>query len=191
MITEQIHQFSGSINVYLQISRLTSSVSPCFCSENVQLSTWQLVWICDSDIKHSQAIYSRHPTWLKLLFVINKSHCRGQQSTHEKARRHPTCCWNDIRGQKLSFPLTVIDTFGEGKNKVQLCSVIQPLIWRKLLPAVGAQLPYETMMSHNVVTNRPNRASNCTKKAGMTQCVPALCLSPTRRWTAFCTALFH
>lgn len=41
----------------------------------------------------------------------------------------------------LSLPLQVIDTFGEGKNKVQLFSIIQPLIGRKLLPAARAQLP--------------------------------------------------
>lgn len=36
-----------------------------------------------------------------------------------RARRHPTCCWNDIRGQMLNLPLTVIYTVREDKNEVQ------------------------------------------------------------------------
>lgn len=53
----------------------------------------------------------------------------------------------------LSRPLTVIDTFGESKNKVQIFSVIQPLIGGKLFPAAGAHMPCEHMMSHDDVTS--------------------------------------
>lgn len=49
----------------------------------------------------------------------------------------------------LSVPLKEIDTFGEGKNKLKLFSCYSTFDMGKLLPAVGAQMPSQLMMSHN------------------------------------------
>lgn len=134
MITEQIHQLSGCVDVkceYVGVSAMKMFDNP--------LTLATLGNMDDSNVVLSNTLQAGFiARWWKPLYVFNKSGCQGQQNLHGSTRRRPTCRWNDIRGQKLCLPLRVMDTFREGRNKEQLFSVIQPLIWGKLLAAAAA-----------------------------------------------------
>lgn len=125
MITEQIHQLSGCVDAKCEYVGVAAMK---MFNEPLTLAT-----LGNTDVRPSNTLQAGFIAWWwKPLYVFNKSRCQGQQNLHGSTRRQPTCRWNDIRGQKLCLPLTVIDAFREGRNKVQLFSLIQPLIWGKI-----------------------------------------------------------